>query len=169
MTEMQAAIGRLQIRKMAEWTRQRQENARVINDLALTLPGLRVPQVPDHVSHACYKYYVFIDQHALKSSWSRDRVMNEIVSRGVPCYTGSCSEVYLEKAFDNTNFRPEKRLPNSMRLADETLMFLVHPTLTQNEIDQTCSVLGDVLHKAVASSKPSFKPFPAGCVEVNYS
>ena len=152
ITEMQAAIGRIQLNKMGEWSSRRAENAELINNAARMQPALRVPPVPDHLLHAWYKNYVFVNADALKSGWSRDRIMNEIVNRGVPCFTGSCSEVYLEKAFDDTTFRPDKRLPNAMRLEKESLMFLVHPTLKTVEIERTCMVLSDVLQKATASS-----------------
>ena len=148
MTEMQAAIGRIQLARMGEWTRLRRLNAQVINEAARMHSALRVPVVPEHQFHAYYKNYMFVNSDALKSGWSRDRIMNEIVNRGVPCFTGSCSEVYLEKAFDNTTFRPEKRLPNAMRLEQESLMFLVHPTLTTVEIEKTCAVITDVLRAA---------------------
>ena len=87
---------------------------------------------------------MFIKPEILADGWDRDRIVNEIVAAGVPCFQGSCSEVYLEKAFDNTGFRPEKRLPNAVELGETSLMFLVHPTLTQAEIDKTVSVIKQV-------------------------
>jgi dTDP-4-amino-4,6-dideoxygalactose transaminase len=95
--------------------------------------------------HAAYKCYAFVDNSKLNSQWDRDRIMNAISARGVPCFSGSCSEVYLEKAFDNTSFRPVKRLPNAKLLGETSLMFLVHPTLTQDEIEMTCRVISEVL------------------------
>lgn len=153
MTEMQAAIGRMQLHKMADWTQLRRRNAQMINEAADKCSALRVPIVPDHHFHAYYKNYVFVNPDALKSNWSRDRIMNEMVERGVPCYTGSCSEVYLEKAFDDTSFRPEKRLPNALQLGEESLMLLVHPTLSLEEVERTCFVLSDVVKDATALSK----------------
>ena len=67
---------------------------------------------------------------------------------GVPCFQGCCSEVYLEKAFNNTGFRPEKRLANAVELGETSLMFLVHPTLTSLEMTKTCSILDKVLKQA---------------------
>ena len=71
----------------------------------------------------------------------------------MPCFVGSCSEVYLEKAFDTTGFRPKERLPVAKELGDTSLMFLVHPTLTNEEINKTCKVIREVLHKATISRK----------------
>jgi dTDP-4-amino-4,6-dideoxygalactose transaminase len=89
-------------------------------------------------------YYMFINPELLADGWGRDRIVNEIVAAGVPCFQGSCSEVYLEKAFDGTSFRPEKRLASAVELGETSLMFLVHPTLTQAEIDKTVSVIKQV-------------------------
>jgi dTDP-4-amino-4,6-dideoxygalactose transaminase len=150
MTEMQAAIARLQLRKLDQWSERRQRYAHRIWKAAAELRGLRVPVLPRHVVHACYKCYVFVDRHALKSGWSRDRIIGEIGALGVPCYSGSCSEVYLEKAFEGTSFRPATRLPVARELGETSLMFLVNPTLTEAEIDRTSSVLKEVMSLAAA-------------------
>lgn len=149
LTEMQSAVGRLQLRKMAKWTETRLDYATQIWDTAQSLQGLRVPQVPAHILHAAYKCYVFVDESALVEGWNRDRIMNEIVGSGVPCFSGSCSEVYLEKAFDGTNFRPEVELPIAQELGHSSLMFLVHPTLTREEIQLTCETIRAVMKEAV--------------------
>ena len=148
MTEMQGAIGRIQLKRMAEWHAQRLSNAEQIWACARTLPGLRVPEVPEDIEHAAYKCYVFVEPDQLRYGWSRDRILNEIVASGVPCFSGSCSEVYLEKAFDNTGFRPEEPLPVARELGQTSLMFLVHPTLTTVEMDKTCEVLRSVMEQA---------------------
>ena len=108
-----------------------------------------MPTIPDHIEHAAYKCYVFVKPNELDNDWSRDRVIQAINTLGVPCYSGSCSEVYLEKAFDNTGFRPKKRLPNAKELGETSLMFLVHPTLTKDEIQQTCEAITSVMELAI--------------------
>jgi dTDP-4-amino-4,6-dideoxygalactose transaminase len=104
-----------------------------------------VPVIPPEAEHAAYKCYVFVEPEALKPGWDRDRVMGEIVARGVPCYSGSCSEVYLEKAFDGTGWRPEERLPVARELGETSLMFLVHPGIGEAEIGRTVEVVGEVM------------------------
>jgi len=140
MTEMQAAIGRIQLKRMPDWHKNRLSNANSIWDAAKQCKGLRVPAIPDYIEHAAYKCYVFVKG----SVELRDKMMMEINEKGVPCYSGSCSEVYLEKAFDNTGFRPKERLPAAKELGETSLMFLVHPTLTEEEIQKTCDVLTEV-------------------------
>ena len=152
MIEMQAVIGRIQLQRMREWTAQRRIHADRIWSAARGIPGLRVPVVPEGVEHAAYKCYVFVEPGALKEGWSRDRVMVEINRRGVPCYGGSCSEMYLEKAFDNTGWRPAERLPVAQELGETSLMFLVHPTLREEDIEKTIFVLGEVMQEAVCQA-----------------
>jgi dTDP-4-amino-4,6-dideoxygalactose transaminase len=145
MTEMQATIGRIQLKRMEKWHRTRTEKANAILDCCAKFPALfRVPRPPEHIEHAWYKCYVFVRTDGLAEGWTRDRITEGINSHGVPCYQGSCSEVYLEKAFDGTAFRPKERLPVAKELGETSMMFLVHPTLTKEEIELTCSVIADV-------------------------
>lgn len=148
MTELQAVIGRIQLKRMPEWTRIRNEYAAQIWGAARECVGLRVPVIPADIQHAAYKCYVFVEPEQLNDGWDRDRIMAEVNARGVPCFSGSCSEVYLEKAFDNTGFRPAERLPVAKELGETSLMFLVHPTLMQAEVDKTCAVLREVMELA---------------------
>ncbi|MEF1308598.1 DegT/DnrJ/EryC1/StrS aminotransferase family protein [Vibrio mytili] len=148
MTEMQAVIGRIQLTKMSEWTAKRQSNARQIDKAISDLNVIRTVHVPDYIEHAEYKHYLFVQPEFLADGWSRDRIVDEIVAAGVPAYQGSCSEVYLEKAFDNTSWRPVERLKNAVELGENSLMFLVHPTLTEAEVKKTTQVLRSVLLQA---------------------
>ncbi|QNU61648.1 DegT/DnrJ/EryC1/StrS family aminotransferase [Vreelandella titanicae] len=157
MTEMQAAIGRIQLKRMPEWSAIRRFYAHRIWQAAADCSGLRVPlfstdtssNIERHDSkHAAYKCYVFIDPRRLKSGWDRERILNEINSCGVPCFSGSCSEVYLEKAFAKDGLPPQVRLPVARELGQTSLMFLCHPTLTQEEVDKTCQVLTNVMKKS---------------------
>jgi dTDP-4-amino-4,6-dideoxygalactose transaminase len=148
MMEMQAVLGRIQLRRMASWTKTRQANAALLDAVANNYPALRLVEVPENMTHAEYKHYFFVNPDNLAEGWSRDRIVEEVMALGVPCYQGSCSEVYLEKAFDNTPWRPKIRLPNAKVLGDTSIMMLVHPTLTFDEITKSCSVLDSVLKLA---------------------
>jgi dTDP-4-amino-4,6-dideoxygalactose transaminase len=141
MMEMQAVIGRIQLQRMTEWTEKRTENAEEIFTAFENSPYFTVHRPTDDYLHAQYKCYVQVNINALPSGWSRDRIMQFINAEGVPCYSGSCSEVYLEHAFDNTNWRPEERLKNAQQLGETSLMFLVHPTLSEDNINKTVDVI----------------------------
>ncbi len=150
MLEMQAVIGRIQLRRMDDWHRQRTANANTLLQACQAHAVVRVPQPPQGSEHAHYKTYVYVHQERLAVGWSRDRIVEAINAQGVPCYQGSCSEVYLEKAFDGTNWRPAQRLAAARELGENSLMFLVHPTLTSAEIRKSCDVIHAVLAQAGA-------------------
>ncbi|MCD9480552.1 DegT/DnrJ/EryC1/StrS family aminotransferase [Photobacterium phosphoreum] len=148
MTEMQGAIGRIQLTRMSEWTEKRQQHGKMLDDAVAEFNIIRTVNVPEYSQHAEYKHYMFIQSEFLAEGWSRDRIVDEIVKLGVPAYQGSCSEIYKEKAFDNTAWCPKHALPNAVELGETSLMFLVHPTLTVDEIQKTCVVIQQVLTKA---------------------
>ena len=148
MTEMQAAIGRIQLQKLNEWTDIRRQNSLLIDNVAKNFKLVRRIQSSNDFESACYKYYLFINEEYLAKSWSRDLIIQAINELGVPCYAGSCSEIYLEKVFHDLNLQPKQRLSNAKLLGETSLMFLVHPTLTQAEINKTCDVIETILSQA---------------------
>jgi dTDP-4-amino-4,6-dideoxygalactose transaminase len=150
MLEIQAVIGRLQLRKMAVWHSVRLQNLTHILNFCAGLPGLRVPKIPSYIQHAAYKCYVYLDHDVLADGWDRNLIVKEINRLGVCCFVGSCSEVYLEKAFDNSEFRPLLPLQNARILGETSLMLLVHPGLSDEYIEKTCEVIADVLSNAMA-------------------
>ena len=162
MIEMQAAIGRIQLSRMTDWTSKRSSNANIIfaalepfakEGGPIRLQNIGCVSCAETICnkgclHAYYKFYAYIRPHNLKPDWGRDKIIEEITERGVPCFQGSCSEVYLERAFDGTIWRPEHRLPVAKKLGEISLMFLVHPTLTHEEMTKTAVVLKEVLKLA---------------------
>jgi len=157
MLEVQAAIGRIQLRRMAEWSEKRRNNALALEQALRPYAGekgvIRLPAFPsEDCVHANYRFYAYLRPENLSRDWDQDRVIQSITAEGVPCYHGSCSEVYMEKAFDNTNWRPRNRLPVAKQLGETSLMFLVHPTLKMTEIEKTCSVTAGVLERATLSA-----------------
>jgi dTDP-4-amino-4,6-dideoxygalactose transaminase len=160
---VQAVIGRIQLRRMAEWTARRSANADAIQAACRPYRAVRVPAFacggkacgPACASrngclHAQYKCYVYVAPEGLAEGWSRDRIIESINALGVPCYQGSCSEVYREKAFSGTGWVPAGGLQVARGLGETSLMFLVHPTLTDAEVGKTCAVIRSVLADASA-------------------
>ena len=145
ITEIQSAIGLKQLAKLDGWIKQRRANTEALFVQLNDLSALRIPVVPDVFYHACYKAYVFIRPEALKPEWNRDRIMFAINEAGATCLSGSCSEVYLEKAFDNSGLRPVQRLANAQVLGETSLMFLVHPTLTEQDLQQVGHIARQVI------------------------
>lgn len=148
MTEMQSVVGLKQLEKMPQWRAKRAQYAAKIFETAQSIEALRVPEIPSYIEHGFYKCYLFVDPTHLKPEWSRDKVIQAISDLGVPCFSGSCSEVYKEKAFDNTDLRPSYSLEVAAELAETALMFLVHPTLQYTEIEQCCNAIKTVFQEA---------------------
>lgn len=147
MTEVQSAIGRLQLRKLSNWLEARRRNAAILQTCFAELPGLRVPVAPAHAGQAFYKCFAFVLPEQLQESWNRDRIAAELALRGVACNAGGCGEIYLEKAFPG-DWRPEARLPVARELGETSLAFAVHPTLSSAQLTRTCEAVSDVMHMA---------------------
>ena len=143
LTEMQSAIGRIQLRRLDAWVATRRRHAGTLNSAFASLPALRLTLPPEDVFHSYYKFYAFVRPDRLREGWDRDRIMNAVVAEGIPCFSGSCSEIYLEKAFAGQ--RPASRLPVARELGETSLMFLVHPTLSDEDIQVTVLAVEKVL------------------------
>ena len=142
MTEMQASIGRIQLKKLKKWTRIRTNNAYAIYRAIEKLPITKIPIISPELKHAFYKCYVMLDLNHLKKDWSRDKIIYEINLRGVSCFSGSCPEIYLEKCYEQFS---DIALPNAKALGKESIMLTVHPSLTKKEINQIKSAVKEVL------------------------
>ena len=150
MTEMQAALGRIQMQRLPMWSRQRAENANVLYAALYVLDALRCPRPGADLTHANYRSYVFVRPERLAGSWSRDRILGEIETRGVPCSVGSCSEIYRERAFSDRDWALLERLPAARQLGDTSLAFLVHPTLDPREMQGVADIIRSVVLEATA-------------------
>ena len=151
LTEMQSAIGRVLLSRLSNDVERRRRNAGILTDELRNVRALRVTIPRDEIGHSYYKYYVFLRPELLRDDWTRDRVMQAIVAEGVPCLSGSCSEIYLEKAFPE-NLRPAQRLRVAQKLGETSLMFLVHPTLSEQDMLDTARAVKKVLQTAALTS-----------------
>lgn len=149
LTEMQAAIGRIQLQRLPDWQRLRSRNAQILVDAIGDHPAVSIPRPPATVRHAWYKFYAFVNPNELAEEWSRLRILEELSDLGVPAYSGSCSEVYLEQSFQQAGLAPESPLPMARRLGKTSLMFLVHPTITSEQMEQMAGLIRQVLDRAV--------------------
>ena len=148
MTELQAAIGRLQLAKLPQWVAARRRNAAALDRGLAAAPGLRIPRPLDSIGHAYYKYYAFVVPEALAPGWDATRINEAINAEGIPCFAGSCAEIYRERAFADRGWGPAQRLPDARRLGETSLMFLVHPTLGEAEMADTVSAVTKVMRVA---------------------
>lgn len=143
LTEFQAAIGLRQLEKLPGWVARRRSLAARLTQGLADLRALRVPVPPEACGHAYYKFYAFVRPEALRKGWDRDRVLRAIRAEGVPVFSGSCPEIYLEDAFPPA-WRPSERFSHAKSLGETSLMFLVHPTLELQDIDDVLEAVRKV-------------------------
>ena len=148
LTELQSAIGRIQLQRMPEWNKLRSKNAQILINLLSNCKVVSIPIPSDNFKHAWYKFHCYVNINALKSDWSRDRIVAEILASGYPAFHGSCSEIYLEKCFKNAGLSPSDRLPMAKKLGQTSLMFLVHPTISTEQMISYGETILTVLEKA---------------------
>jgi dTDP-4-amino-4,6-dideoxygalactose transaminase len=148
MTGIQAAIGRVQLGKLSDWTTQRTRTSQRLLAAFSELPALRTPEPPPEVRHAWYRLYTFVRPERLRSGWDRDRILDAVNAAGVRCFTGSCPEIYLERAFLGPHLAPERRLPLARQLGETSLAFLVDPTQDEDAVQRCCDVVRRVVAQA---------------------
>lgn len=149
---MQSAMGRLLLQKLPSLVEARRRNAEILTHGFSGMAGLRVTVPPTSVRHSYYKYYAFARQENLREGWNRDRIISAITAEGIPCFSGSCSEIYLEKAFP-PSMRPCQRLDVARELGETSLMFLVHPTLSKTDMLDTCRAVEKVFEVAAEETE----------------
>ncbi|MDY0086978.1 MAG: DegT/DnrJ/EryC1/StrS aminotransferase family protein [Coriobacteriia bacterium] len=145
MTEMQAALGRRGMSHLPAWIERRRRSAAVLDAAFSELEGLRVTVPPPEFGHAYYKYYTFVRPERLSDGWDRDRIAAAITAEGIPCFTGTCPEIYRELAFERASLAPAERLGVARELGETSLMFLVHPTLGDAEMNDTAAAVSKVM------------------------
>jgi len=148
MTEVQAAVGRRQLLKLDAWVQTRRKYAAFINKALTEVDCVRVVTPPANVWHSCYKHYVFVRPERLAVGWDRDRILREFADAGIPALSGACPEIYLEKAFADSTAKSVRRLPAARVLGETSLQFLVHPTLTQEQVEEVVAVASRILTRA---------------------
>lgn len=155
MTEFQAAIGLKQLEKLPRWIVQRNANAKAVIDTLKQFDFIDLPilQKVDGNQHAYYRLYAKVkadvDIEGLSGETLRNFLIDRLVASGVPCFFGSCAEIYREKLF--TNMAPKKRLPNAATFSDNAFCFLVHHTITSEQMDLMTNNIKQVLTGLIQS------------------
>ncbi|MBM4113285.1 MAG: DegT/DnrJ/EryC1/StrS family aminotransferase [Phycisphaerae bacterium] len=136
MTEVQAAIGRVQLRRLDSWLEARRRNASALRSALAHSPALRVPWPSSREGHAFYRMNALVRTEALAAGWTRDRLLTTLEHAGVPCGVGVCPEIHRERAFVDAGFAPAAPLPVARRVGERSLAFLVHPTIDEATIER---------------------------------
>ena len=148
MTEMQASIGRIQLKNLDKTQKIREKNADILLSTLNKLDILRIPTPPKSVKHAWYKFYAFLNEDNLSKDWSREKIINKLTNDGFPAFSGSCGEIYMEECIKKLNMNPSKRLKNAKNLGETSLCFLVDPLINNNEMHEYATNIRKVLESA---------------------
>ncbi len=148
MTEVQAAVGRVQLRKLDDWVALRRRNAAVLDAGLAGVPGLRLVTPTENAAHAFYKYYAYVQVDALAAGWTRSRILDEVNARGVACFQGVCPEVYREEAFIAAGLGLHAPLPVAHELGQSAIMLLVDPLHSEDDMIRAAAVVREVMTSA---------------------
>ena len=148
LTEIQCAVGRIQLSKLKKCTEIRERNAMILKSFLDGFPSLRIPITDNNTQHAWYRFYAYVESNALLTDWSRDRILAELNRNGIPAFSGSCSEIYLENAFKKSVYNQKDRLDNAKELGETSLAFFVHQTISKKEMDYYAENIQNVIKKA---------------------
>jgi dTDP-4-amino-4,6-dideoxygalactose transaminase len=140
------------LKKLPHWVKLRRRNAEILEKGVKEHPALRVAIPSEDIYNSYYRYSSYIRPERLNPGWDRNRIVAAINAEGIPSFSWNCSEVYLEKAFNRSQkseVRSQKRLPNAKELGETSLMFLVHPTLTEDDMKDVLKAIDKVMNIAV--------------------
>ncbi len=150
LTEMQSAIGIIQLKKLPKWIELRRRNAQYLIQGLQGIPGVTMHTPSADYVHSYYKFYFHIDAANLNKNWDRNKILAAINELGVQCREGSCSEIYREQAFVRAGLGPRQPLPNAQILSTNSMMLAVHPTLEIAHMQIMLDIITDVMQRAVA-------------------
>ena len=148
LTELQAAIGILQLKKLAGWLEKRRRNAAIWRDALSATSCIDIPAPENHFEHAYYKFYAFVRPERLQAGSTRDTLLTALQDSGIVAFSGSCPEIYREKVF--SDFAVETR-PVARELGETSLMFEVHPTLDPDDLRDTAEKASAIIAKVSAN------------------
>lgn len=119
MTEMQSAIGRIQLKKLDDWVRRRNQIAAAYDAILGGIP------TPTNKSHGRYMYMAYVDD--------RDRKMIELQGMGIAARLGGCPNIGHEAVFAGHSGAQE--CPVADELGKRTLSLPVYPTMTDRDVE----------------------------------
>lgn len=156
MTEFQAAIGRVQLRKLPRWLEQRRSNAQTLTRLLENEPMIGTPRVPENVYHAFYKFYLLLDLDLMKPDRSVAELIMALNAAGVPASAGSCPDMSREKACRDRQFGDPSACQTASEVGQRSLMLPVDHLLDEGDMTSIANgikkVLGDFTGKSGVTS-----------------
>lgn len=139
LTEVLAAIGRAQLRRLNAITQARRANAAFFDDALADVPGLTLPRTPGNAVHAYHQYAVLIDKAATPNRRGRDDVRSALLEQGVGSGLYYAKPLHLQPLFGGAKRTGE--FPVAERVAAQILSLPVHPRLSEAGRERVVSAL----------------------------
>lgn len=128
MTEIQAAVGNVQLEMLDNMIRKRSKNSSLIWKNILKSENIFAPIIPKNILHAGYRCYLFA-----KNKNTRNRFITHLNKNGIDANQGSCPEIYREKRFSRYN--NYKVLKNAKKLGDISVSLPSHHLIDKKGIN----------------------------------
>ena len=142
LTEVQAAIGRIQLSRLPTTIQLRTRNAELLSATCARHPAVRQVQLAPGAQPAWYRFYGFVDPSAWRPGHDRVSLLQAINAAGYPAFEGSCPEIYREQAFAAYG---QPRLPGAASLGEQSLAFLAHANISLAQMQAYCRVVDQAL------------------------
>jgi dTDP-4-amino-4,6-dideoxygalactose transaminase len=160
MTEMQAAIGRIQLKSLDNQLKIRNAIANIyLSELKDYYQKYHLLQKPDFKCqtcpfkqnekkckkclHAFYRLNLFINKNKIKQI----KLIEQFNKNKINCSVGSCPEIYREKIFKKLKFYPKKRLSNAKLLGETSLMFPIDPARSMAKVKTEINSIKKIFNK----------------------
>lgn len=152
MTEFQAAIGLLQLKKLPTWIIKRNQHATLLTNVFNDFDYIEIAKpASENITHAYYRLYGKVKNDISIGGLTNQRLRDKLVAKfnlaGVPCFVGSCAEIYREKVFTNLQLQPASRFKNAMLFSENAFCLLVHHTITEEQIGFVADKIRQELNK----------------------
>ncbi|MGB5778532.1 MAG: polysaccharide biosynthesis protein [Allopontixanthobacter sediminis] len=145
MTELQAAIGRVQLRKLPGWLAARSRNAALLSEMLENHRLIKTPRPPANIRHAWYKYYVMLADGIERPAVERGRIIESLIAQGIPCGSGSCPDMSRELGVSSCHPRRDGELATARRVGERTIMLAVDHTLGPKDMECIARTLGELV------------------------
>ena len=147
MTEIQAAVGYLQLNNLAKWVNARNNIIKQIEKKLFNIKkGIVLIEYPKNIKHAFYRYYFFIKNNQFKNGWNYLKLINALRKKDKSFFIGGCPEIYNEKIF--SKYRPSKKLTNTFLLSKTSICIRIDHNITKKRIDYLSQSIEDVFINA---------------------
>ena len=140
MTDLCAAIGRVQLGRLPEIARRRQRNAAFYDAALAGLAGVTTPFVPAGTTHAYHQYSILIDPARTPNGTGRDAVRAALSERGVASGIYYPTPLHLHPLFARFGYGPGD-FPVAERVASQILALPVHPLLDADQLTHVVRAL----------------------------